>query len=42
MDNETHKIFWDFEMRTDQLIQARRPALVIDNMKKKKKKKIAE
>ena len=35
--NETHKILWDFEIRTDHQISARRPDQVI--VKKKKKKK---
>ena len=38
LENETHKILWDFEMQTDHLILARRPDLVIVNKKKKKKK----
>ena len=39
LENETHRILWYFEIQTDQLIQARRPDLVIVNKKKKKKKK---
>ena len=30
-----HKIFWDYEKQTDNLIQARRPYLVLINKKKK-------
>ena len=29
LENEKHKIFWDFEIQTDHLISARRPELVI-------------
>ena len=35
--NETLEILWDFEIQTDHLIPARRPDLVKDNKKKKKK-----
>ena len=33
-ENETHKFLWDFEIQTDHLISARRPDLVIVNIKK--------
>ena len=39
LENETHKIFWDFEIKTDHLISARWQDLVIVDKKKKKKKK---
>ena len=39
LENEMHKIFWDFEIQTDPLVSARQPDLVIVNKKKKKKKK---
>ena len=29
LENETHKILWDFEIQTDHLISARRPDLMI-------------
>ena len=29
LENETHKLLWDFEIQTDHLILARRPDLVI-------------
>ena len=35
MENETHKIIWDFEIQTDHLISAREQYIVI--VKKKKK-----
>ena len=35
LENETHKILWDFEIQTDPLITARRPDLVLINKKKK-------
>ena len=39
LENEMHKILWDFEKRTDHLNPTRRLDLVIINKKKKKKKK---
>ena len=39
LENEILKILWDFEIKADHLIPARRPDLVIINQKKKKKKK---
>ena len=33
MENETHKILWDFEIKTDHLILARRPDLLIISKK---------
>ena len=39
LDNETHKLLWDFEIQMDHLILARRPDIVIVNKKKKEKKK---
>ena len=38
LENETHKLLWDFEIQTDHLILARRSGLEIVNNKKKKKK----
>ena len=37
LENETHKILWDFEIKTDHLIPARRPDLIFINNKKKKR-----
>ena len=37
-ENETHKLFWDFEIQTDHLISARRPDLKVIN----KKRELAE
>ena len=42
LENVTHEILWDFEIKTDHLILARRPDLIIINKKKKKKKKKGE
>ena len=42
MENETHKVLWDFEIKTDHLISARRIDLQIVNQKKKEKKKKRE
>ena len=39
LQNDTHKLLWDFDIHTDHLISARRPDLIIINQKKKKKKK---
>ena len=39
LENDTHKLLWDFDIQTDHLISARKPDLVIINKKKKKKKK---
>ena len=34
LENNTHKLLWDFDIHTDHLISARRPALVINNKKR--------
>ena len=34
LENETHKILWDFELQTDHLIKTRRPELVTVNKKR--------
>ena len=39
LENDTHKLLWDFDIQTDHLISARRPDLIIINKKKKKRKK---
>ena len=39
LENETHKLLWDFEIQTAYHISARRPDLVIIKKKKKKKKR---
>ena len=39
LENNTHKLLWDFDIQTDYLISARRPDLIIINKKKKKRKK---
>ena len=36
LENEMHKLLWDFEIQTDHLISARRPDLI--KVKKKKKR----
>ena len=36
LENDTHKLPWDFNIQTDHLIPARRPDLIIINNKKKK------
>ena len=35
LENDTHKLLWDFDIHTDHLISARRPALIIINKKKR-------
>ena len=40
LENNTHKLLWDFDTHTDHLISARRPDLII--IKKKKKKNICK
>ena len=35
LENDTHKLLWDFNIQTDHLILARRPDLIIINKKKK-------
>ena len=39
LENDTHKLQWDFDRQTDHLISARKPDLIIINNNKKKKKK---
>ena len=39
VENDIHKLLWDFNIQTDHLIPARRPDLIIINNKKKKKKR---
>ena len=36
LENDTHKLLWDFDIQTDHLISARRPDLIIINNKKKR------
>ena len=33
LENESHKLLWDFEIQTDHLISTRRPDLIIINKK---------
>ena len=39
LENDTHKLLWDFDIHTDYLISTRRPDLIIITKKKKKKEK---
>ena len=39
LENDSHKLLWDFNIQTDHLIPARRPDLIIINNKKKRRKK---
>ena len=36
LENDAHKLLWDFNIQTDHLIPARRPDLIIINNKKKR------
>ena len=36
LENETHKILWDFEIQTNHLILARKPDQILMNTKKKR------
>ncbi len=38
LENDTHKLLWDFEIQTDHLIAARHLDLVIIKKEKEKKK----
>ena len=42
LENDTHKLPWDFEIHTDHLISARRPDLIIINNEKKRICKIVD
>ena len=42
LENDTHKLLWDFNIQTDHLIPARRPDLIIINKKKKRFCKIVD
>ena len=35
LENNTHKLPWDFDIHTDHLISARRPELIITNKKQR-------
>ena len=35
LESDTHKLLWDFDIQTHHLISARRPEIIIINMKKK-------
>ena len=39
LENETHKLLWDFDIQTDHLISVWRPDLLVINKKEKKKRK---
>ena len=38
LENDTHKLLWDFNIQKDNPIPARRPDLIIINNNKKKKR----
>ena len=39
LENDAHKLLWDFNIQTNHLIPPRRPDLIIINKKEKKEKK---
>ena len=40
LENDSHKLLWDFGKHTDHLISARRPDLIIIKKKKKEKENL--
>ena len=42
LENDTHKLLWDFDIQTGHLISARRPDIIIINKKKKKICKVVD
>ena len=42
LENDTHKLLWDFGIKTDYLISARRLDLILINKKKKRTGKIVD
>ena len=42
LENDTHKLLWDFDVDTDHLISARRPNLIIITPPPTKKKRICK
>ena len=41
LENDTHKLLWDFNIQTDQLIPARRPDLILINKNKREFAKLS-
>ncbi len=41
LENDTHKLLWDFDIQTDHLISARRPDLIIINKKEREFAKLS-
>ena len=42
LENDTHKLLWDFDIHMDHLISAKRPDLIIINKKQKRICKIVD
>ena len=40
LENDSHKLLWDFSIQTDHLIPDRRPDLIIIKKKKKKRESV--
>ena len=41
LENDTHKLLWDFDINTDHLISARKPDLIIINNQKREFEKLS-
>ena len=41
LENNTHKLLWDFDIHTDQLISARKPDIIIIKNKKREYAKLS-
>ena len=41
LENDSHKLLWDFNIQTDHLILARRPDLITINNKKRESAKLS-
>ena len=41
LENDSHRLLWDFNIQTDHLISARRPDLIIINIKKRESAKLS-
>ena len=42
LENDTHKLLWDFDIPTDHQVSARRPDLIIINNNNNKKREFAK
>ena len=42
LENDEHKLLWDFDIQTDHLISARRPDLILINKREQKRRELAK